>query len=85
MMGARLQTLAHRQRIPTSPGGTDKYAFSAGHFVDDKQSRPVVRYSQSKDEARINREEFTRDISVSRDSCAHGNQAENALTKAIQS
>ena len=58
-----------------------------GHFVDDKQShcRPVVRYSQSENTARINREEFTRDTSVSTDSCNLGNQSENALTKAIHS
>ena len=34
-MGARRQTLAHEQRMPTSPGGTEKYGFCApydGHF-----------------------------------------------------
>ena len=90
MMGARRQTLAHRQRMPTSQGSTDKYAFSApydGHSVDDKQShgRPVVRYSQSENTAPLSREEFTSDVSVSNDLCDHVNQAENALTKAIQS
>ena len=49
-MGTRRQTLAHKQRMPTSQAGTDKYAFCAlydGHFVDNKQShcRPVVRSS----------------------------------------
>ena len=89
-MGARRQTLAHKQCMPTSQGGTNKYAFSApcdGHFVDDKQShcRPVVRYSQSENTAPLSREEFTCDVSVSNDLCDHVNQAENALTKAIQS
>ena len=89
-MGARRQTLAHKQRMPTSQGGTDKYAFSVpydGHFVDDKQShcRPVVRYSQSENTAPLSREEFTSDVSVSNDLCDHVNQAENALTKAVQS
>ena len=89
-MGARRQTLAHKQRMPTSQGVSDKYAFSApcdGHFVDDKQShcRPVVRYSQSENTAPLSREEFTSDVSVSNDLCDHVNQAENALTKAIQS
>ena len=89
-MGARRQTLAHEQRMPTSQGGTDKYAFSApydGHFVADKQShcRPVVRYSQSEKTAPMSRKEFTSDVSVSNDLCDHVNQAENALTKAIQS
>ena len=90
MMGARRQTLAHKQCMPTSQGGTDKYAFSSpydGHFVDDKQShrRPVVRYSHSENTARVNREEFTSDVSVSNCLCDHVNQAENALTKAIKS
>ena len=54
VMGARRQTLAQKQRMATSQGGTDKYAFRApneGHFVDNEQShcRPVVRSSsQSK-------------------------------------
>ena len=45
----------------------------------------VVRYSQSENTARVNREEFTRDVSVSNDLCDHVNQAENALIKVIQS
>ena len=90
MMGVHRQTLAHKQCMPTSQGGTDKYAFSGpydGHFVDDKQShcRPVVRYSQSENTASLSREEFTCDVSVSNDLCDHVNQAEDALTKAIQS
>ena len=90
MMGARRQTLAHKQRMPTSQGGADKHAFSApydGHFVDDKQShcRPMVRYSQSENTVPLSREKFTRGVSVSNDLCHHVNQAENALTKAIQS
>ena len=58
-----------------------------GHFVDHMQShcRPVVRYCQSENTARINREEFTSDTSVSTDLCDHDNQSENALTKAVQS
>ena len=49
-MGARRQTLAHKQRMPTSQGGTDRYPFCApydGHFVGNKQShcRPVIRSS----------------------------------------
>ena len=35
-MGARCQTLAHKQRMPTSQGGSDKHAFCApydGHFI----------------------------------------------------
>ena len=57
-----------------------------GYFVADKQSHrlPVVRYSQSENIARINREEFTRNKSVSNYSCDHGNQSESALYKAIQ-
>ena len=90
MIGVRRQTLAHKQLMATSHGGTDKYAFSApydGHSVDDKQShcRPVVRYSQSENTAPLSREEFTSDVSVSNDLCDYVNQAENALTKEIQS
>ena len=49
-MRACRQTLAHKQRMATSQGGTDKYAFCApydAHLVDNKQShcRPVVRSS----------------------------------------
>ena len=59
------------------------------HFVDHEQShcRGAVRYSQSENTAGIYREEFTRDTSVSIDSCDHGNQSEpeNALTNAIYS
>ena len=90
MLGAHCQTLAHKQRMPTSQGGADKYAFSApydGHFVNDKQShcRPVVRHSQSENTAPLSRQEFTCDVSVSNCLCDRVNQAENALTKAIQS
>ena len=75
--------------MATSRGGTGKYAFSApcdGHFVDDKQShcRPVL-YSQSENTAALSREEFTSHVSVSNDLCDHVDQAENILTKAIQS
>jgi len=65
------------------------YRRTTGHFVDHKQShcRPVVRYSQSENTAGTYREEFTRDTSVSTDSCDHGNQSEpeNALTNGIHS
>lgn len=90
-MGARRQTLAHNQRMPTGEGGTDKYAFCApydGHFVDNKQSqcRPVIRSSsQSENTAHVSREEFARDVSNSNKLCDHVNQAENALTKMIES
>ena len=87
-MGARRQTFAHKQRMPTRQGGIDKYAFRTpfvGHFVDYKQChcRLGLRYSQS--EAGIIREEFTRDFTVSNDANNHGNQSENALMKEIQS
>ena len=91
MMGARRQTLAHKQRMPTSQGGTDKYAFCApydGHFVDNKQShcRPVIRSSsQSENTTHVSREEFARDVSNSNNLCDHVNQAENALAKMIES
>ena len=90
-MGARRQTLAHKQRMPTSQGGTDKYAFCApydGHFVDNKQShcRPVIRSSpQSENTAHVSCEEFARDVSNSNNLCDRVNQAENALTKMIES
>ena len=90
-MGTRRQTLAHKQRMPTSQGGTDKYAFCApydGHFVDSKQShcRPVIRSSaQSENTARVSREEFARDVSDVNDLCDHVDQVENALTKMMQS
>ena len=90
-MGARRQSLAHKQRLPTSQGGTDKYTFCApydGHFVDNKQNhcRPVVRSSsQSQKTAHVSCEEFTRDVSSSNNLCDHVNQAENALTKMIES
>ena len=90
-MGARRQTLAHKQRMPTSQGGTDKYAFCApydGHFVDNKQShcRPVIRSSsQSENTTHVSREEFARDVSNSSNLCDRVNQAENALTKMIES
>ena len=90
-MGARRQTLAHKQRMPTSQGGTDKYAFCApydGHFVDNKQShcRPVIRSSsQSENTTHVSREEFARDVSNSNNLCDRVNQAENALTKMIGS
>ena len=90
-MGARRQTLAHKQRMPTSQGGTDKYAFCApydGHFVDNKQSpcRPVIRSSsQSENTTHVSREEFARDVSNSNNLCDHVNQTENALTKMIES
>ena len=90
-MGARRQTLAHKQRMPTSQGGTDKYAFCApydGHFVDNKQShcRPVIRSSsESENTAHVSREEFERDVSNSNNLCDRVNQAENALTKMIES
>ena len=91
MTGAHRQTLAHKQRMPTSQGGTDKYAFCApydGHFVDNKQShcRPVVRpNSQSENTTHVSREEFARDVSNSNNLCDRVNQAENALTKMIES
>ena len=84
MMGARRQTLAHKQRMPTSQGGTDKYAFCApydGDFVDNKQShcRPVVRSSsQSENTAHGSREEFARDVSKSNNLYDHVDQVENA-------
>ena len=90
-MGARRQTLAHKQRMPTSQGGTDKYAFCApydGHFVDNKQShcRPVIcSSSQSENTTHVSREEFARDVSNSNNLCDRVNQAENALTKMIES
>ena len=90
-MGARRQTLARKQRIPTSQGGTDKYAFCApydGHFVDNKQShcRPVIRSSsQSENTTHVSREEFARDVCNSNNLCDHVNQAGNALTKMIES
>ena len=91
MMGARRQTLAHKQRIPSSQGGTDKYAFCApydGHFVDNKQShcRPVVfSSSHSENTTHVSREEFARDVSDLNNLCDHVNQVENALTKVMQS
>ena len=90
-MGERRQTLSHKQRMPTIQGGTDKDAFCApydGHFVDNKQShcRPVIRSSsQSKNTTHVSREEFVRDVSNSTNLCDHVNQAENALTKMIES
>ena len=91
-MGARRQTLAHKQRMPTSQGGTDKYAFCApydGHFVDNKQShcRPVVRSSSpsEKKKAHVSREEFALDVSNSNNLCDRVDQVENALTKMVQS
>ena len=84
MMGARRQTLAHKQRMPTSQGGTNKYAFCApydGHFVNNEKShcRPVIRSSsQSKNTAHVSCEEFARDVSNSNNLCDHVNQAENA-------
>ena len=90
-MGARRETLAHKQRMPTSQGGTDKYAFCApydGHFFDNKQShcRPVIRSnSQSENTIHVSREEFARDVSNSNNLCDRVNQAENALTKMIES
>ena len=91
MMGARRQTLAHKHRMPTSQGGTDKCAFCApydGHFVDNKQShcRPVVcSSSQSENTTHVNPEEGARDVSNSSNLCDHVNQVENALTKMMQS
>ena len=91
MMGELGQTLAHKQRKPTSQGGADKYAFCApydGHFVDNKQShcRPVVSSnSQSENTAHVSREKFARDVSNSNNLCDHVDQVENALTKMIQS
>ena len=88
-MGARRQTLAHKQRMPTSQGGTDKYAFCApydGHFVDNKQShcRPVIRSSsQSENTAHMRREECARDVSDLNSLCDHVYQVENALNKMI--
>ena len=90
-MGARRQTLAHKQRMPTSQGGTDKYAFCApydSHFVDNKQRhcRPVIRSnSQCENTTHVSREEFARDVSNSNNLCDRVNQAENALTKMIES
>ena len=87
VMGARRQTLAHKQRLPTSQGGTDKYVFCApydGHFVDNKQShcRPVVRSSsQSENTAHVSREEFAGDVSNSNNLCDRVDQVENALNK----
>ena len=83
----RRQTLAHKQRMPTSQGGTDKYVFCApydGHSFGNKQShcRPVIRSSsQSENTAHVSREEFARDVSDVNDLCDHVNQVENALTK----
>lgn len=91
MVGARRQTLAHKQRMPTSQGGADKCAFCPpydGHFVDNKQSHcsPVVRSSsQFENTAHVSREEFARDVSDSNNLCDHVHQVENALTKMIQS
>ena len=91
MMRARRQTLAHKQRMATSQGGTDKYAFCEpydGHFVDTKQShcRSVIRSSsQSENTAHVSREDFARDVSDLNDLCDHVNQVENALTKMTQS
>ena len=90
-MGARRQTLAHKQRMPTSQGGTDKYAFCPpydGHFVDNMQShcRPVIRSSsQSENTTHVSREEFARDVSSSNNLRDHVDQLENALTKIVQS
>ena len=90
-MGARRQTLAHKQRMPTSQGGTDKYAFCApydGHFVGNEQShcRPVIRSSsQSENTAHVIREDCARDVSNSNNLCDRVDQAENALTKMIES
>ena len=91
-MGARRQTLAHKQRIPTSQGDTDKYAFCApydGHFVDNKQShcRPVVcSSSQSQNTTHVRREECAHDVSdLINLMYDHVNQVENALTKMMQS
>lgn len=68
---------------------TDKYPFGAlftGHFVDNEQIKvTVVRYSQFENTARMNHEEFTHKMSVSKDSCDHGNQSDRALTKGIHS
>ena len=92
MMWARRQTLAHTQRMPTSQGGTDKYAFCApydGHFVGNEQShrRPVIRSSsQSENTAHLSREEFALDASDLNDLCDYDvDQVENALTKMVQS
>ena len=90
-MGARRQTLGHKQRMPTSQGGTDKYAFCApcdGHFLDNKQShcRPLIRLSsQSKNTTHVSREEFARDVSDSNNLCDRVDQVESALTKMMQS
>ena len=90
-MWARRQTLAHKQRMPTSQGGTDKYAFCApydSHFVDNKQSqcRPVISSnSQAENTTHVRREEFARDVPNSNNLCDHVNQAENALTRMIES
>jgi len=86
VMGAHRQNLGHKQRMPTSQGGTDKYAFYAaydGHFFDNKQShcRPVVRLNT----AHVSREEFAHDVSNSNDLCDLANQVENALTKMMES
>ena len=91
MMEALRQTLAQKQRKPTSQGGTYKYAICApydGHFVDNKQShcRPVVRSSfQSENTAHVSREELARDVCNSNNLCDHVDQVKNALTKIIQS
>ena len=90
-MEALRQTLAHKQRMQTSQGGTDKNAFCApydGHFVDNKQSHccPVIRSSsQSENTAHESREEFARDVFNSNNLCDHVNPAGNALTKIIES
>ena len=91
-MGARRQILAHKQRMPTSQSGTDKYAFCApydGHFVGNEQShcRPVIRSSsQSENTAHVSREELARDASDLNDLCDHDvDQVEDALTKMVQS
>ena len=59
-----------------------------GHFVDNKQShcRPVIRSSsQSENTAHVSCKEFARHVSNSNNLCDHVNQAENALTKMIES
>ena len=89
-MGARRQTLAQKQRMSTSQGGTDKYAFCAPydcHFVDNKQShcRPVIRSSsQSENTTHVSRKEFARDVSGSNNLYDHVDQVENSLTKMMQ-
>lgn len=91
MIGVRSQIFARKQRMPTGHFRTHNYAFNepyarASNFVDHKQNhcRPEVHYSQSENRPRINREEFSRNISVWKDSCEYGSQSENAMNKAIQ-